>query len=756
MPMGSRRKPSRKKSKQGKFYALRALLLFSLGGLLGFGTPYLWWLNRLLNEQMEVASWQAPTRVYSRSLELQRGQLVDTDRMIADLQAAGYRQGNGRTPGSFRLTASEVSIRGRGVFPGFADGVRFSLVDGKISGLDGNDRLEPVLIGTVYSTRDRLPVSLGEVPAELVLGLQAVEDRQFKHHHGISLRAIARALWANLRQGSIVQGGSTLSQQLVKTLFLTRERRWLRKLHEASLAALMEYRFAKDQILEAYLNEVFLGQDGHRAIHGVGRAAEFYFGRSLQQLDLRSHALLVGLLKGPSYFNPWRHPQRAVERRNRVLQAMYDTGVISRTQWHTAKRQSLGVLAAPGGASGNFPAFMGLVRQQLGRGDRTVGQGGGLHVETGLSLRHQRAAETALAGGLKRIEQARGLPAESLEGAVVILDRNDGSILAAVGGRDAGFAGFNRVRDARRPIGSLVKPFVYLAALDSGSHVLSSRVADEAFALQMDDGQTWSPDNFDHLSHGQVSLIEALVHSYNQATARVGLEVGVKQVVTELLDLGLTRRPLPHPSLLLGALELSPLDVGQLYLSLANGGRAQPVHAVRRVVDSAHQIRFAAVVPNQNRPDPDAWLIRYALQRVISDGTGRSLANHLGAGSGLAGKTGTSNGLRDSWFVGFGENQVVVVWVGRDDNASAGITGATGAMQVFAGVIRELGWQPLSTEPPENVQFHWVSEDRLADDHCPDRDYLPFRAGTEPEDWADCARPRKTSWWRFWKKETTD
>ncbi len=393
-------------------------------------------------------------------------------------------------------------------------------------------RLEPALVGSIYPahSEDRVLVRRAEIPDHLVQGLLAVEDRRFFEHAGVDIRGIARALLANLRAGETVQGGSTLTQQLVKNFILTPERSLSRKFNEAMMALIVEARYDKDEILEAYANEIFLGQEGARAIHGFGLAAYFYFNRPLRELRLHETALLVGLVKGASYYNPRRHPQRALQRRDLVIGQMQAQGFLTDQQAEAARQQPLGVSARGAAHGQRVPAFVDLVRRQLRRDYREEDlTSEGMRIFTTLDPWVQQQAAAVLGARLAKIEKSRGIGRGSLQGALIVAAAQNGEIQALIGDRDADYAGFNRALDAIRPIGSLVKPAVYLAALQrSEKYTLTSLIDDRPVDLKMPNGQRWQPQNYDRKVHGSVMLHEALARSLNLATVNLGLEVGLR------------------------------------------------------------------------------------------------------------------------------------------------------------------------------------------------------------------------------------
>ena len=717
---------------------------------------YLFYLDREVRTQFEGKRWAVPARVFARPLELFPGLPLSAARLETELGLLRYaKQADPRQPGSYARRGDSVTLVTRGF--GFADGAQGSravtvrFADGRVAALAAPGggglpllRLEPLEIGGIYPAHneDRVLVRLAEVPPVLVDTLLTIEDRHFYSHHGVDPGAIARALWANLRSGRVSQGGSTLTQQLVKNFFLTSERSLWRKANEALMALLLEWRYPKNEILEAYLNEVYLGQDGPRAIHGFGRASLDYFGVPLEQVDLPRAALLVTLLRGASYYDPRRHPERARERRDRILATLAERGVVDARTAENAQRAGLGVSAERGTASVRYPAFFDLVRRQLRRDYRDEDlRSEGLRVFTTLDPLAQQEVEQSVARELPALEKGRGLPAGKLQAAVIVTRGEGGEVLAVTGGRRPRYAGFNRALDAVRPIGSLVKPAVYLAALERG-YTLATTLDDEPFSLTLDDGSQWTPGNYDRQAHGRVPLYAALAHSYNLATARLGLELGLPRTVDVLARLGLRRPVNPFPSLLLGAAEMSPLEVAQLYQTLAGNGFHTPLRAIREVVtaDGAELQRYPLTL--EQRVDPGAvYQLTWALQEVVRSGTARSLDARVAA-LGVAGKTGTTDDLRDSWFAGYSGEHVAVAWVGRDDNEPTGLTGATGALRLWGRVLAGLDSAPLAPVPPEGVAATWLELDppRLSAEGCPGAVRLPLPAAGQPQEASDCGR----------------
>jgi len=711
---------------------------------------YVAWLDLHVRSQFEGRRWSVPARVYARPLELYPGMQLSPDALESALQAAGYQSGASTDrAATYARHGNEVRLHTRAFR--FWDGeqaprrvqVRFRArqVAGLYAGGEEQAlvRLEPALIGRIYPghREDRVLLKLDEVPRGLVAALLSVEDRDFEHHVGISPRAIARAMLANLRAGAVVQGGSTITQQLAKGYFLSDQRTWWRKLNDTLIALVLEAHYDKAEILEAYINEVYLGQDGERAIHGFGLAAHFYFGRDLDALRLPELALLVALVRGPSYYNPRRHPQRAIARRNRVIDQMRTIGILSSGHAERARSAPLGVIASTRSAT-RYPAFIDLVRRQLRRDYRDDDlRGGGLRIFTTLDVRTQHIAAHALAARVARLEQRQGRRGgQPLEGAVIITSPQSGEVLAVVGGRDAGRAGFNRALDAVRPVGSLIKPAVYLAALEHPQrYTLASPLSDAPVGVRAPSGAVWQPKNYDGTAHGRIPLYEALVKSYNLATVRLGMSIGLEGVTDSLRRLGIERPLEPYPSLLLGAAELSPVEVTQMYQTLAGGGFRVPIRAIREVTSARGEplSRYPLSLHKAFEPGP-VFLVVEALRGVMREGTGRSARARLGGDLVAAGKTGTTDGLRDSWFAGFTEDRLAVVWLGHDDNTPAGLSGASGALQVWIDMMAVMGPRPLSAAAPVDVQWAWtdVQGVRTFAASCPGAVRFPYLRGSQP------------------------
>ena len=735
---------------------LKRLLLVFFPLVVAITLAYVGYQDHTVRRYFEGKRWAIPAHVYASPVELFSGYAIDAGRLESLLSELKYRADPAlTTQGSYLRRSGELIIRtrefrfwdqmepSRQVRIGFSGGLIQS-IDEISSGVSMPIlRLEPVQIGSFYPAikEDRILVKLDQVPKSLINALLSVEDRDFYEHFGISAKGIVRAMWANLRAGDIVQGGSTLTQQLVKNFYLSSERTWWRKLNEVVLSLLLEARYSKDEILEAYLNEIYLGQDGARAIHGFGLASQFYFSRSLEELDLHHVALLVALVRGPSFYDPVRTPEKARQRRDLVLEAMADLAYVTREQAQAAERKPLDVLPNPHQAISRYPAFLDLVKRQLQEEYRNEDlTTEGLRIFTTLDVEAQQQLQSAIDSNLKKLDKRTR--SKELEVAAIITRRATGEISALAGSRDAESAGFNRALDSLRQIGSLYKPVVYLSALaDPKNFTLTSPLQDNAIRVSNPGGGAWSPKNYDNREHGVVPLHSALAHSYNLATVRLGLGVGVARTIETFHSLGVERPLEDFPATLLGTGALTPMEVAQMYQTLASDGFVTPLRAIQSVVsqDGKPLQRYGLNV--RQTLDPAAvYLLNTALQEVTRDGTGRPIYSYLPSDFTVAGKTGTTNDLRDSWFAGFTGDYVGVVWIGRDDNKPAGLTGAQGALQVWAATMAKISREPLELDPPDNVESVWIdrSNGLRASEACSTAAPYPFIIGSAPTQFSSC------------------
>jgi penicillin-binding protein 1B len=732
------------------------IIRLSLLAVLLLVASYTLYLDFRVRSEFEGRRFALPARIYARPLELHAGLRIPQAAVEDELRQLGYRA----TPseiesGWYVRHGAELEIALRPfVFwdgPQAAQRVRVAFDDKGVTGLRspaGTElalvRLDPLLIGGIYpsNNEDRVLVRLKEVPKHLVSALVAIEDRKYFSHAGVDPRGMARAVW-NLASGE-VQGGSTLTQQLVKNFFLTRERTLQRKFTEVIMALLLELHYDKNEILETYLNEIYLGQDRDRAIHGIGLAAQFYFGKPVQDLSLAEGALLVGMVKGPALYDPRRHPQRALERRNLVLREMKELNYISVEQQVAARAGALAVVANPPMGTSPYPAFLELVHRQLRRDyDEADLRSEGLRVFSTLDVRIQAAAERALSRRLAQFDKDKRFGEPGLEGAVVATDSQTGEVQAVVGARDPRYRGYNRALSAARPVGSLLKPVIYLTALSQPSrYTLVTPVDDGPFVWKSRGAKDWEPANYDKQFHGSVPLRHALAQSYNVAAARLGTELGVERVLDNVRQLGVQREMQPFASALLGAVDLSPFEVAQMYQTLASGGFRTPLRAIREVLTQDHKpLQRYPLAVEQVIPAEPVYLLTAAMQGVVREGTGQSLKNWLSPELGVAGKTGTTDEQRDAWFAGFTGNRLAVVWVGYDDNRAARLTGSSAALPIWGEMMAALEPEPLALPKPDSIEQVWIDPQNglRADSSCNGAIELPFTQGSAPEERSPCA-----------------
>jgi len=732
------------------------LFLLVVGGLV------LVYLDARITATFSGKMWELPAKVYARPLELFDGAPLTADDLAYELEVLGYRPvSSPRNPGEVARYRDRFDVYTRGFqFPGEREPARRVLIEisgRRVTALSAGGRqldlmrLDPAHIGGIYPQHgeDRMLVRLDEVPVTLRAGLLAVEDQNFYRHWGFSVTGIARAALNNLRSGQVVAGGSTITQQLIKNYYLSSERTIVRKLVEVVMAVLLELHYDKDQILESYINEVYLGQDGRRSIHGFALASQHYFSQSLAQLDLEQQALLIGMIKGPSLYNPERNPERARERRNVVLAVMAEQGVISPEQAAAASAKPLG-LNQKRRILDSFPAFLDLVRRQLRRDYREEDLATrGLSIFTSFDPLLQRKLEASTREVMNQLD-----PGGELESASVVTRFDTGEVAALLGGRNSRFAGFNRALDAQRPAGSLLKPAIYLTALENPRrYSLATPLSDTPLSVKVPGAQPWRPENFDHKSHGEVLLYQALAHSYNLASARLGLDLGVDKVADMLARLGVEEGVTVVPALLLGAGEYSPMDMAAMYQSIAAGGFRMPLRSIRDIVAAdGEPLKRYPLEYDRTASLQAVHLLHYALRAVMREGTGRGAYRYLGEDFAVAGKTGTTNDGRDSWFAGFSGDLLAVTWIGRDDNGSTRLTGGSGALKVWAHFMSRASRQPLAYRMPDGVVALWIDERNgyLTGKGCPYARLMPFIAGSEPDMRTDCAGANVGSRVRGW------
>lgn len=718
---------------------------------------YVVYLDFEVRSQFDGRKWSVPARVFARPLDLYVGKPLSHEQFKYELKISGYRLAkNELKAGDYKASGNSYRIVIREF--DFWDGhqppryIEVTIEDDFVTRLvdfrDKTDiaevRLEPSVMGRIYPSHkeDRQLVKLDDIPEHLISALIIVEDREFYSHFGVNPKAILRALFANIKAGAVVQGGSTLTQQLVKNFFLTKKKSLVRKINEAIMSLLLEVHYEKDEILQAYINEIYLGQDKKRAIHGFGLASRFFFDKPVYNLELSEAAMLVALVRGPSFYDPWRHAKRLRQRRNTVLNLMADKGKITPYQSQLAKSKPLNVLKRRTTITSTYPAYMDLLRRQLQQDYQKEDlTSEGLQIFSTFDPYIQKITETTVKNTIRQLDRQQNLNG-SLQGAVIVTNTNNADVLAVVGDKQPTYAGFNRAVDALRPIGSLIKPAVYLTAIQQPEHYSLSRIIDDtALTLKAEDGKLWSPGNYSGESHGQVPLFKALISSYNQATVRLGLELGFESIVETLRNLGIKRDIPPYPSMLLGAVTMSPLEVTQMYQTLAGEGFITPLRTIRKVLTAKGEpLKHYPVKTFQASDETSVRILNSALHEVTRQGTARSLRWRLPEGLKVAGKTGTTNDSRDSWFAGFSGEHLIVSWLGTDDNLPIGLTGASGALPIWADIMKKIRTRPFTFAYDENLEYYFIDniKGKRVEQECSTAAYLAYRKNAIPTETTNC------------------
>ena len=714
---------------------------------------YLIRLDNIVRDKFEGQRWDIPAKVFARPMEIYVNAPVSQQDLQEELKLLGYKSAESYTKsGSYVTSGDTLYVHTRGfdfgdrvepeqILKVSFNGEQINDVSATKPSTSGIARLEPLLIGGIYPqhNEDRVLIKLNKVPKPLIEALIATEDRNFYHHHGVSPRGIARAVVSNITGGKR-QGGSTLTQQLVKNFYLSPERTLKRKVNEAFMAMLIELHYDKDEILEAYLNEVNLGQNGNYSINGYGLASQFYFGLPLRELNISQQAFLVGLVQGPSLYNPWRNPETAKRRRDIVLNNMLVMGYLTQEQYETEKARPLNVITKPTLGPARFPDFLDIVRRQL----RTEYQEGditnqGLRIFTTLDPLAQTRIQQSFKNTVANLSRSNPKRLKDLQGAVLVTHPENGELVAAVGSTQD-FTGFNRALDAKRQVGSLLKPVIYLTAIESNRYHWGSPIEDSELSIKTD-GKTWTPKNYSGRPHGVVPMSQALANSYNLSAVRLAQEFGMSTFINHLKKFGVTSDIPSYPSIYLGAVDMSPMEVMSLYGNFATGGFKYPVKAIRSVVDANGRLvdRYGLTV--QPTIDPAyAYILNNGLQQVMSSGTGQSAYSTLPRNLGLAGKSGTTNDTRDSWFAGYSGNYLAVVWLGLDDNKITGLTGSSGALPVWTSVMKQLRQKPVNLHQPGEVQWQWVDRatGHLSAQGCEGAIYIPLTRHSMPNQATAC------------------
>lgn len=734
-------KTSKNKSKK-YFWSRRWLILGGKIALTGltFIAFYMMYLDGKIHSKMDGQIWRLPAEVYSKIEYIRTSDHQTKEQIKKILLENEYRQTiTAVNPGDFKEENDTILLIRRAFsFPEKPEAQRvlrlkfnndqLETIEDLVAGRRvDNFRLTPKLIAMLQSeNEERLAIPLQNYPRLMIDTLILTEDRRFYEHGGISPLGIARALYINLKAGHTIQGGSTLTQQLVKNIFLSNERSFSRKINEALMALILDWRYDKNRILETYLNEVYLGQNGDTQIHGFELASQFFFGRSSREISLDQIALLVGMVKGPSLYNPWRNPNNALERRNVVLHLMLEHQMINQELYDILSKRPLGVQSKDkGNITRNFPAFIQTVQTELRHhlNANQISSLLGARIFTTLDIKQQRNAEQAVMNTVNQLRTKLKNP--HLESAMVIANYHTGEVQAIVGGTQVNYAGFNRATNSKRQIGSLVKPSVYLTALSEPELFrLNTQIQNQPITIYIKGQQPWQPRNYDRKYSNSVMLMDALVRSLNIPTVNIGRAVGLHKVITTQQAMGWDKVAIPNvPATLLGSYSISPYDVTRLYQTLANQGGKIQLSTIQSIVDRQGNILYEHFsTSKQVVPTEAAFQTLFAMQQVVERGTARSLMNDY-ANLHLAGKTGTTNDARDTWFVGIDGNNIVTTWLGRDDNGNTNLTGASGALQVYKNYLSRGYIMPLWLDNPENIK--WVGINSYGSWDCDSQQKIP-------------------------------
>lgn len=725
--------------------------------------------DREVAKRFDGPGWALPSKVYSDSMFLRLDQVVRAATLTDKLRRLDYLTVSGPPlePGQYRFNAKDLDLYLRPIsIPDLqrpARKVQVRLIQDRVDAILDLEtgtplaqvEIEPELLAGFFQNAwaERRLLRLSEIPPFLIQAILAAEDRRFNEHLGLDLRGIVRAARTNLREGRVVEGGSTVTQQLARNFFLTQDRTWLRKFQEAVLAVLIERRYSKDRILEAYCNEIYMGQHGPVGIYGLGEAAHFYFRKEVGRLNQAEMALLAGLIRAPNHLSPRDHPERALARRKQVLEGMVHESKLNSVRAKDLASTPLGVRPPPPLAGKAAPYYADMVLSQLSKNfppGALATQG--LRIYTKLDVDLQRLAEATLEKGLRRIEEQhprlkRPTRLGPLQGAMVVMDPRSGAIKALVGGRSYADSQFNRITQARRQPGSLFKPVVYITALESagmpGGVTPATLIEDAPTPVSyQEEGTTrlWDPQNDSRQYRGPVTVRTALERSLNTPVVKVAQEIGLSSVIATARRLGLTTPMQPLPSLALGAFEVSPLEMAFAYAAIANNGLRWNPGGVQAVTGGDGAVLFLATDPgDQVMAPPVAYLMTHLLEGVIDRGTARGVRD-LGFSGAAAGKTGTTDEGRDAWFTGYTPDLLALVWVGNDDNAPLGLSGASAALPIWTEFMRRAEsagggrGHEAGFVPPPGVTFQKIDPETglLVNFACPGGFTEAFIEGTAP------------------------
>ena len=704
-----------------------------------------------------------PTRLFADFTPLKAGLPLSADDLLEKLDRLGYRQAQSlNQPGDFVAGKKEIDVYTRefghpsGAYP--AQPVRVTFTPGGIEGVASlkgahnveNAALEPELLTSILSDQleNRRPVTLDQVPQTLQDAVVVTEDIRFWHHPGVDPIGLMRAVFRNVRAGGVAEGGSTLTQQLVKNYYLTSERTFKRKIVEAFMAVILDAKYSKREILEAYLNDIYLGRNHSISILGVGEASHFYFGKPVAEISPAQAAMIAGMIRSPNNYSPFNNPDKAISRRNTVLELMVRNKKIDQAAYEQARAEPLPRKPfREKSGLGSIPFYVDRVLQEMARdyGIDDV-KGRGLAIYTAIDLNAQNLATQTLDANLLALEKSRPnlrRKESPLQGVIIHVDVPSGEIRALVGGRNYDQSQFNRALQAKRQVGSLFKPFVFLTAFEpslSNQNITPATLVSDTRLPPMKKYQNWSPRNYEESYHGTVTVREALEQSMNSASVRIGLAVGIDPILKTAKTLGVqTQLDGANPSILLGAADLPPIEMADAYSTIAREGSRMPLHTVRFVTNDRGTLLSGGddIKAVQVFPARDAYILINVMRGVLDRGTAAA-ARRMGFKRAAAGKTGTTNDKRDAWFIGFTPQTLALTWVGFDDNAPTGLAGGEAAVPMWTRyMMAATATQPeIDFGVPNGISFAQVDETSggLFTPMCPGNTRVneAFKSGTEP------------------------
>ncbi len=721
------------------------------------------WVYKQSVGKFQLRKLSLPTRIFADYTPIRPGAPLTSDDLLEKLDRLGYRQTNAaRQPGQYVARKQGIDIYTRefhhpsGAYPAEAIHVEFGRngIETVTSLREARNvetaALEPELLTSILSDQleNRRPVALDQVPQSLQDAVVVTEDVRFWHHPGIDPLGMMRAVFRNIRAGEVAEGGSTLTQQLVKNYYLTSERTFKRKLVEAFMAVILDAKYSKKEILEAYLNDIYLGRNRSISILGVGEAAYFYFGKPVSEISVAQAATLAGMIRSPNNYSPFSDSQKSLERRNTVLVLMLRNRKIDQATYDKARAEPLPRKPfREKSGLGSIPYYVDRVLQEMDRdyGVKDV-KGRGLAIYTAIDLNAQSTATETLDSSLHALEKSHPNLRRNdtpLQGVIIHVDVPSGEIRALVGGRNYDQSQFNRALSSRRQVGSLFKPFVYLTAFEpslSNQNITPATLVSDTRLPPMKRYKNWSPRNYEDSYHGTVTVREALEQSMNSASVRIGLACGIEPIVKTARTLGIqTDLDAGNPSILLGAADIPPIEMADAYSTIAREGSRMPLHTIRFVTNDSGKLLSTGddIKAVQVFPARDTYILINIMKGVLDRGTA-SAARRMGFKHPAAGKTGTTNDKRDAWFIGFTPQTLAVTWVGFDDNDPTGLSGGGAAVPMWTRYMMAVTdtQADIDFSIPGGISFAHVDETSggLFTPMCPRSTEVneAFKSGTEP------------------------